>query len=190
MWKIINTSRIFIMSALSTVLIGCTTIESTSNVYSTISALQFNRVASAYLERETSVDLLKTSDGVAVLNISYAMYGQGRGGVFFVKGNAQQYSAYIDKFLEWAKIAEGRNEELTKEIGRAPTWLPGGSGTLRFTFHSASTQNHVLQISTCTIICIDETVLTLNAINARKLQQLINDFDQGRLRSTDASTYR
>ena len=179
-----------IMLAFCSTFVGCTTVESTAKVSTKLTAMQFNRVASAYLERETSTELWKTSDGATMLHVTFALYGQGRGGAIFVKGNMQQYTAHIEKFLEWARLAEVRNEALTKEIGRAPTWVPGSSGNLRFTFHSASTRTHVLHITTCTIICIDETALVLNSVGARELQRLLVDFDEGRLRVVDASAYR
>ena len=169
---------------------ACTTVETSSRISTKLTAVQFNHVASAYLERETSAELWKASNGATMLHITFAKYGQGRGGAIFVKGNSAQYSGQLEKFFEWVRLADERNEMLTKEIGRSPTWVPGGSGNLRFTFHSASVGNHVLQMTTCTVICIEETAVTVNTIGARELQRLLLDLDAGKLQGVDATIYR
>ena len=171
--------------ALSVVLGACTTIKQSTNVSSNLQAMEFNSVASQYMDRPTFVEFMNLSDGSEILNIKISTYGKGRYGDYSAhiglnKAYLEEDIALINKYFEWEIQAKSKGDIFTKEIGRA---RESTNGETKFTFHSGNASEHYLALSFCakTLLntCLDEGALYFNVIDAKELVALLEKLKAG-----------
>jgi len=183
---------------------GCTTVEHSTRISTTLQAMEFNSVASRYMDRPTFVNVAKMSDGRSVLTVRMDTYGVPQSlktmkmapalaetmknvQITFSRENVAGYINAIDKFVEWAELATNRNDAFTKEIASVPTWANGGKNStlpLKFGFHSGNDQQHFLTV--CyggTLANLDNQFFTISG--AKKLRQLLLAFSSDSLRQTN-----
>jgi hypothetical protein len=177
-----------IVSFLLLLLFGCTSVQQSTRISSSIHAMQFNHVASKYMERPTFVSIEQMSDGESVLAVDMINYGPQQSSNRFSKKHVDTYISLIDKYLKWADLAKKNSDQLTKEIGDAPTWANMSTGTLKFTFYSGNQFNHYLEISFCAVgTCLEDQSLYFDEDNAKKLKQLLSNFSSGKIDNIDTS---
>jgi hypothetical protein len=175
--------KIVFITTLALSLASCTSIKNTTKINSNIHAKEYNSIASQYLARPTFVTIEEMSSNEITLAITMDNYKSTSIPVRFSKTDTASYIAMIDKYLEWEKLARTRGDALTKEIGRSKTWSNGPvSGTLKFTFHSGNSSNHLLAIAFCAAgTCLDDTAIYIDPNNARELKILLQDFSDGKI---------
>ena len=182
----------FFSSLLIPILLGgCATVQQDSRISANLQAMEFNSVASRYMTRPTFVSVKTLTDGKTILSVTMQGYGPSMAAneLAFARSHVSEYVAAIDKYLEWAQLAKQRNDQLTKEIVRVPTWPE--SGLLKFTFHSGNERDHYLSICFGTSIAfLDAYAQSYDEINARELRRLLVDFQSESLKKTDESIYR
>lgn len=163
--------KLFQVAMISIALTGCATVEQSTRISTPIKAMEYNSVASKYIDRPTFASIEKMSTGEVTLTISRDNYGTSASSVRFSKANIDAYVALVDKFLEWDKLATARGDALTKDIGGADTWGNGMPATLKLTFHSGNASSHYLAISYCAAgTCLDSYALYFDAKNAIELK--------------------
>lgn len=199
----------FALAICAIALVGCTTVQKSVRVGTSLRAQEYNSVASRYMERPTFVSLEDMSDGRSVMMIQMETYAVPstysslrlspqaadalrNSQLRFVKEQVPGYIAAIDKFLEWAALAAQRKDAFTKEIGRVPTWSNMGTGHLQFSFHSGNDQAHFLVIAfSAAGTTLDEQAQYFDVPNARELKRLLLAFASDSLRRTDiGSVYK
>lgn len=184
---------------LAVALAACTTIEKTTRVSAKLQAMQFNDLASRYMERPTFVSVEKMSDGTEMLIVQMTPYGGAiANGPYsfrlgFAKASVPGYVGAIDKYLEWASLAKERKDSFTKEIATLPSWP---STSLKFTFHSGNDNQHFLSINLRSAGLVEMDLQNFTQLydpsNAQQLKGLLLSFQSGQLaRTTDLdATYK
>lgn len=184
-------------------LFGCTTVQKSYRVSTSLHAQEYNSIASRYMERPTFVSLEDMSDGKKMMMIQMETYSLPSlysslslspqaadalriSQLRFLKEQVTGYVAAIDKFLKWAALASARKDAFTKEIARVPTWANMRKGHLRFTFHSGNDQEHFLAIAfSAAGITLDEEAQYFDVPNAKELKRLLLAFGSDSLQRTD-----
>ena len=175
--------KIFKLGALL-LLVGCTTVEQSTRLSTSLEAREYNSVYAKYMDRPTSTSIEKMSDGNSVLAISRDNYGAISSPLRFSKEYVSQYTALIDKYSEWSQLATSRGDAITKKIGKAETWGNSMAGTLKFTFHSGNSAVHYLSISFCAAgTCLDDQALYFDARNTRELKSLLLQLGSGAVKT-------
>lgn len=179
--------NIFISSLL--LVTACTSVQQSTRVSTNLQAMQFNSVASQFMQRPTSITAEKMSDGESVLAITMENYGVEQSAIRFSKKHVPEYRTLINKYLKWTDIAKNNSDQLTKDIGNATTWGNASSGELKFTFHSGNQYKHFLRISFCAVgTCLDDQALFFDESEAKELSQLLSDFESGKITSNDVTS--
>lgn len=172
--------RILNVVLFALVLTGCTTVEQSSRLSTSLEVREYNSVYAKYMDRPTFTSVEKMSDGNTVLAISRDNYGTTSSPLRFSKDNVPSYVSLIEKYLEWAQLATSRGDAITKEIGKADTWGNSMSGALKFTFHSGNSAAHYLSISFCAAgTCLDDQALYFDVQNANELKILLHQLSSG-----------
>ena len=184
-------------------LVGCTTVQKSARVSTSLHAQEYNSVASRYMGKPTFVSLEDMSDGKSVMMVQMETYAVPstysslslspqaadalrHSQLRFLREQVSGYVAAIDKFLEWAALAAGRKDAFTKEISRVPTWANMGSGSLKFSFHSGNDQAHFLVIAFAAAgTTLDEQAQYFDVPNAKELKRLLLAFASDSVQKTD-----
>ncbi|MER2493391.1 hypothetical protein [Catenovulum sediminis] len=168
------------------ILSACATIEEETRIGSDLTAVQFNSIASSYLNRPTFVTLKKMSSGETVLGIEMDRYGSTKSTIHFLSNNVEIYINFINKYLEWANIARNRGDAITKDIGMVETWSNGSTANIKFEMHSGNSKDHYLVLTFCAVgACLDEYSMFFDNKNAIKLIKLLQQFKNGGLKPVD-----
>jgi hypothetical protein len=180
-------------------LAACTTVEQSTRISTDLKAMEFNSVATHYMEKPTFVSTRKMSDGSTFLVVHMDTYAPSHEvaslglspeateslkylEICFSKENAAGYVGAIDKYLEWAALASARKDAFTKEIAQFPA---GGTATLLFTFHSGNDQEHFLVIGLTSSFGALDNGQCYDVSNAKKLRSLLLAFASDSLPETD-----
>lgn len=183
--------RTVLFTLLVVALSACTTVQQTTRVPTKLVAREFNSIASQYLERPTFVSVERMSDGATVLRVSMTMYGSDTSTLPMLRGKSTEYSALIDKFLEWEVLARSRGDAITKEIGRAPAWGNAVAGDLKFTFHSGNSATHYLAVAYCNAgTCSEKTAQYYSPPAAVELRTLVQALDAGKIGANSEGIYK
>lgn len=174
------------MSLLVLALGGCETPSQIARIPCNFNAMEYNDVASRFMERPTGACIKKIGD-TTILNVTINSYGRQNIGLWFDKRHVNEYVQAIDKYIEWNKIATERHDVVDKEISTVSTDAPGVMG-IRFLFRSGAEDLHFLIISHYAPTLIDPTkgdVLQqcYDVGNALKLRQMLVDFANDKLSS-------
>lgn len=172
------------LGILTLVLVGCTTVEQSTRLSYGLDAKEYNSVYAKYMDRPTFTSIEKMSDGSTVLAISRDNYGNTYSPLRFSKDHVSKYTALIDKYTEWNKLATSRGDAITKEIGEAETWGNSMPGKLKFTFHSGNAQVHYLSVSFCAAgTCLDDQALYFDFKNTQKLKDILIQLGSGAVKA-------
>ena len=200
----------YLLTVISILIIaGCTTVQRSDRVSTSLSAREYNSIASRYMERPTFVSIEEMSDGSTVLMVQMDTYSvpstyrdlnlsaEQRNAlrhsqVRFLKDHVAEYVEAIDKFAEWEELARERGDAFTREINRVPTWANMGSGNLVFSFHSGNDQNHFLVVAFAAAgTVLEDQALYFDSSNITELKRLLVGFSNDSLQRTDIdSVYR
>ena len=163
-----------------------------SHVKSDLSVMDFNGVASRYVERPTSVGLASRKGQDAVLSVRVTRYS-GEVHLILPVEHADKYIAQIDKFREWHEIATQRDDVIDKEISTLPGWGDAIGFQITASFYSAAPGRHLFVIEQCMHGCRSASTLDsfyFDIENALKLRELLIRLKTGELQHTDMSVYQ
>lgn len=157
--------------------------EKEMSLGSPVIALEFNSVASQYLERPTFSFVSQRSDGTKIFNLKMTKYNNTHAGIGFDKEYVEQHIKAIGKYIEWEKIATERGDVITKEIDFIPAWK-NGFFTIKnkYTFHSGNVGFHYLKITGCMLDSCTKHEMFLNQKNAEKLRSILIDFQNNEIK--------
>ena len=181
--------RLFAL-AISVSITACTAVKENISMLTAVKVERFNSAGDKYYEKPASAFMKPLTDGSAEYFIGYDTYGGGFEQVAFNSRNTDQYSQFIDKYLEWEKIATKDGDLLEKAIGDTKSTYNGMSATLNFSIFSANQNTHYLVIKSCVIgSCTDS--ITLDRTNAIVLRAELVKLGSGELlKRPDESKYR
>ncbi|SHO58774.1 hypothetical protein [Vibrio quintilis] len=172
-------------------LAGCASVQKTTRISSHLTALEFNSVASRYMDRPTFVSREVFDGGEQVLAVKMSTYGVDQYGqdnttIRYSRHHANEYIQLIDKYLKWESLATKRNDAFTKDVGRASSWSNGMDAELKFVFHSGNAHQHYLAVSFCTaLLCLDDKAQYYDKENAKELKNLLLKLKSNRINETD-----
>ena len=190
----INQKPVLIILTLTVLLSGCTTIIQQTRIPTSLNSMEYNSVASNYMERPTFVRIEDMSDGASVLAVEMEQYSYGIGGyensnrwsIRFKKDFVSDYIVLINKYFDWEQTATSRKDAFTKEIGRVQAWSNGPSGKLKFVFHSGNEKTHYMAVSFCSVgTCLDNEALYFSKNDVSELKNLLSKFESGVFKQTD-----
>lgn len=166
-----------LFASLLVLITGCSHVGwDTTKLGSPVTAYQFNDLLDKYSDRPTFAQIVTYKSGKSYLSIQMDAYGSKTHEHRFIKENVKLYVEYIDKFLEWEKLAEERHDMFNKKIGNAK----GFAVNITFSFISGSKYHHYLQLSA---MGINEQLYTRSQAN--KLRQLLIDYENNAIDKPD-----
>lgn len=172
------------------IIAGCASIQSETRINSTLQVREFNSISSKYVARPTFVTFYELNNGDKSLYVESTSYRPNHSnslnfGVKYV----DVYIGFIDKYLEWEKIANKRNDSLTKDIGTTKSWADAFN--LTFSFYSGNSNNHYLVIAGCGLICVENSPYQYYDKNsAIELRSLLIKLKNNQLNIIDDSFYK
>ncbi|EKO3939522.1 hypothetical protein F7U67_002061 [Vibrio metschnikovii] len=172
------------------IITGCASIQSETRINSTLQVREFNSISSKYVARPTFVTFYELNNGDKSLYVESNSYRPNHSnslnfGVKYV----DVYISFIDKYLEWEKIASKRNDSLTKDIGTTKSWADALN--LTFSFYSGNSNNHYLVIAGCGLICVENSPYQYYDKNsAIELRSLLIKLKDNQLNVIDDSFYK
>lgn len=178
------------ISALLSACAGAIDRASTARVESDLAVMEFNSIASKYMERPTFVQVSQLIGGPQILLVEYDAYGMYSGYEKIYRADqAVLINGYINKYLEWAKEASKHGDLIDKEIGMAKAM---GGAPIRLSIYSASSERHLLSVETCTLgICgEDKYVHYMDEKNAIKLSELLTSMANNTLKTQPSGSYQ
>lgn len=154
---------------------------------SNFKAMEFNSVASEYMDRPTFLELITYKKKPSQLwihtdFIKKSDTARAMGGYEFVSlsvSAADEYIAAIDKYISWHEIASADGDIINKEIAR-----PMGrkkSLKVKFGFYSANAKSHFLTLQHCAVGTCLEPKITFDIVNAKLLKETILTWKSGNL---------
>lgn len=158
---------------LAATLVSCVSVEEHRRISTELTASEFNSISSEYLHRPTFVEYLKYKNGARNLIVNIDFYGANDMVAYYSSEYANEYISAIDKFIEWEKLANKRNDMFTKEISTVKSGIPMSDVKYKFEFHSGNENNHFLLIEHCAMLCVPELVQTYDVNNAIILRDLL-----------------
>lgn len=180
----------FCITALLAGCVGAIDRANTVRVESELAVMEFNSVASRYMERPTFVQASQLIGGPQILLVEYDAYGRYGGYAKIYRADqAVLINDYIKKYLQWAEEASKHEDLIQKEIGMAKA-MAGES--IRFSIYSASAQRHLLSVETCTLgMCgEDDYVHYMDEKNAIKLSELVTSLANSTLKLQPSGSYQ
>jgi hypothetical protein len=167
---------ILILASILAALSGCMAgmVEAQQGINSNLVVLDYNDLSSQYMPRPTFVSINKMRDGHNALLVKMNAYGVHEKGVRFFERDVDKYIAAIDKYIEWAKIAENNGDVIEKDISIIPT--PNGDNvTIAF-----QSNGHVqyLIIGSHDSLMGTNRIMALDEENALVLKKLLQDLPQ------------
>lgn len=155
-----------------------------------LQVLEFNDIASRYMERPTFVYQSSMVSGPNILLVEidpYGAYGESVGKIYRAD-EADIIIAIIDKYLSWEQMARENRDIINKEIGtiKGMTGMPQ-----KASIYSANAASHYLTIETCTFGACGEDNYphVMDRENATTLKALVKDLKVGTLKSAPSGTY-
>ncbi|WP_447039677.1 hypothetical protein [Vibrio alginolyticus] len=165
-------------------LAACATFEET-RLNSSLTVKEFNSVYSTYADRPTFVKLYDYGNGINSVLVEMDTYHPSHYSLLnFGVDYAKEYIAYIDKYLEWENIASKRGDMLTKEIGSS--YGQGEWEKYTFSFYSGNSDSHYLEISNCSLMCVEgSTIQYYDVAAAKELRRLLVNLESGNLKTVN-----
>lgn len=175
---------------------SCATAVSTTRVPIEFSAMEYNSVASRYMDRPTTATVSELSDGRTLLIIQRDNYSSASfstsatnpnimgdmSNIWFSPATAPQAIDFIETYQRWRAIAERDGDLITREIGRTDS----ESGmSFKFELHSANQSAQYLSITQCTTLCLNEASFVFDQFDAANLAETLQSFIAGEFVATD-----
>lgn len=150
-------------------------------VESELRVSNYNDLVDEYRIRPTFVSLRERVGAPPMLQISVDRYGPESGDLWLTKEAAEELIVQVEKYFQWADIAESRGDQVDKKIGDVRS-----AGGFRYatSFFSANSKDHLFVVASCSLGCSvrsDERHY-FDKENAKRLQRLLREFASGDLK--------
>ncbi|MBG0760640.1 hypothetical protein BOO22_14595 [Vibrio cidicii] len=172
------------------VVAGCASIKSETRIESNLRVKEFNSISSRYMDRPTFITLYELSGDDRFLYVQSDSYRPNKSNtISYGLKYVDEYIAFIDKFLEWEKLATERKDTLNKDIGETSSWA--GALNLKFSFYSGNSRSHFLEVAGCGLMCVDTSPFQyFDQAAAKELRSLLIKMKENQFKPTDDSVYK
>lgn len=188
-----------LLACFSIFLSGCTVKTNVESRVSTdLKSHEFNEITSAYMPRPTFVSV-ETRNKIKYLHIKTNEYGKigynpkKEKHIYLHKKDINKSVEFIDKFLEWERIASDRKDQISKEIGRikAIEEAAGSADTDKvFEFYSGNTSVHYLVISSDLGMNHKIWDMYFPKEDVLRLRELLIDFKNDKFKPVETEVYK
>lgn len=190
--------KLFFIVLSAIALAACSTMAPAVNqrVATDLQALEFNSVASQYMERPTFVSLVRFDGKEPMLSIERDNYSSASYSTTLNYPNVQSDKSYLsispeaaielqpmlDKYREWREIAVADGDMIEKDIGQVSS--PQG-GRIELSFFSGNENNHYLVATFCMMACLHDSAFYFDAENVESLDLLLERFAADEIQPVD-----
>lgn len=166
-------------------IVGCATFNET-RLSSSLAVKEFNSVYSTYANRPTFVKLHDYGGKDKSLLVEMDTYHPSHYSLLnFGFDYVDEYISHIDKYLKWESLAQQRGDMLTKDIGSS--YSQGKWHKYEFRFYSGNSKNHYLEISNCSLMCVEgSTIQYYDTVAAKELRRLLVNLKNGDLNTVNS----
>lgn len=139
------------------------------------SAVEYNSVASRYMERPTFSEVDKKF--IYIYVEKYGVDEQDK--IFTSKKSAYSHIDLLEKYLKWENIAAKDGDLVDKKIGKTKS---AGGLKYQYYFHSGNADKHYLIVTPCLFGCIDEQAVVFDKAGAIGLRSLLQSYANGEVK--------